>query len=321
MRVPILLVCVPLISSALHGDALSDADREALLDNLETLHNAADAKVDGRIRVALTAFRNAMGSDDAAIELYLNCMEKVQFEELKRKSADFREWKRQEAEKLSDPGLRLALRHQLRWLILTMEAAADKGNGDKLASEAEQIVETLFQDAEKLRGQEQFLSQDVTSSVFAEAYDIGHLKIENWAMSPVQLDSIYENILLPPLRKPARLAELRMMWMKRIRNQGTRIQSWTGNPEANKGGLTPAEQSPEYNQFVRDTLPKLQWSMELDLFRNGDESAAASRMLAHLEKNIGHASALEWTNELKNLLKTSPPVAPQPTHSNSVSRP
>ncbi|MEO5915094.1 MAG: hypothetical protein ABIS50_12740 [Luteolibacter sp.] len=315
MRVPILLLCSAAMLHTVRAETLSDADREALLDSLSKLHDEAESKVDGKFRIALAAFKNAMGSDDAAIELYLNCMERVNFDEEKKKAADFRDWKRKEAEKLSDPGMRLALRHQLRWLILTMQSIPEKADRTKLAAEAQQAVDTIFDEIEKLKGQEEILGQSVMSTVFARAYDINHIKVENWPLNPVELDSIYGEVILPPLRRPSQLAGLRAAWIKRIQQEGSKAQYWSGRRgggggEERKGAPAPSGPSPAYTRFLEETQPKLQWDMEIDLYRSGDESGAATRMLAHLEKHIAHPSAKAWSDQLKQLLK--PAAAPAP---------
>jgi hypothetical protein len=62
---------------------------------------------------------------------------------------------------------------------------------------------------------------------------------------------------------------------------------------------------------MTETVPKLQWEMEVDLYNSGDERGAAVRMLAHIEKNIAHPSAREWGEQFKTLLK--PKAAPAPT--------
>jgi hypothetical protein len=171
MRVHVLLLCAALSLNSARAEILTDADRETLLENLEKLRESANSKVDAKFRVALAAFREAIASDDAAISLYLNCMEKVNFEDQQKKSADFREWKRNEADKLADPGLRLALRQQLRWLVLTLQAASEKADRAKLAVEAQEIVDSISRDPAKLKNQEAVLNQAVTSSVFARAYE------------------------------------------------------------------------------------------------------------------------------------------------------
>ncbi len=67
-------------------------------------------------------------------------------------------------------------------------------------------------------------------------------------------------------------------------------------------GMADAMRGPEFEQFVAETVPELHWTMEMDLFRHGDERNAAVRMLAHLEKNLGHKSARKWATEFTALL-------------------
>lgn len=314
MRAPVLLVCAALSLNSAQAEILSDADRETLLGNLEKLRESANSQVDAKCRLALAAFREAIGSDDAAISLYLNCMEKVDFEDQQKKSADFREWKRKEAEQLSDPGLRLALRQQLRWLVLTLQASSEKADRAKLAVEAQEIVDSIFREPAKFKNQETVLNQAVTSSVFARAYDINSVKVENWPLSPVELGQVYDQVLLPPYRNPNRLSELRAAWIRRIQQEGAKIGHWKAivkNPKEEKRiGMASSMQSPAYEKFITETQPKLQWDMEIDLFRNGDESGAAVRMLAHLERYLAHPAVREWGRQFESLLKPATPAAP-----------
>ncbi len=311
MRVSILLACSALVFHGGHAETLSDADRETLLGNLEKIRETSESKTDARFRIALAAYRNAIGSDDAAIDLYLNCVEKVNFEQLHKKAADFRDWKGNERENLADPGLRLALRHQLRWLMLTLEAASEKPNRVKLAGEAQDAVDSIFRDADKLKNQQDILSQAVTSTVFARAYDINHVKVENWKLSPIEIAAIYDEILLPPYRKPSALASLRAGWIKRIQQETVKMEIWPENHRSprrenrddKRSAMASDMQSPEYLKFLKEDLPKLQWDMEVDLYTYGDQAGAAVRMLALLEKHIGDPSAREWADAFKRLLK------------------
>ena len=310
MRIPIVLVCSALLFHVGHAESLSDADRETVLGNLEKIRAAAESKSDARFKIALAAYRNAISNDDAAIELYVNCMEKVNFEELHKKAADFREWKAKEREKLAEPSLRLALRHQLRWLMLTLEAASEKPDRVKLAGDAQEALDSIFRDADKLKNQQAILSQAVTSTVFARAYDINHVKVGNWAFSPIEIDAIYDEILLPPYRRPSTLATLRAGWIKRIQQQTVKMELWSANPQQQqenrdnkRSGMASDMQSPEYLKFIEEDLPKLQWKMEVDLYTYGDQAGASVRMLALLGKYVGHPSAREWADEMKKLLK------------------
>lgn len=281
-------------------EALSPSDREALLEQLEKIREDADSKVDARFRTALSAFRNAAASPNASLDLYLKCEEMVNFDEMKKKNVDFREWKRNNEAKLSDTGFRLALQQQLRWLVLTLEAASEMPDLDKLALEAGKIVETVVTQAEDLSAHRDIVQQGVTSSVFARAYDINGLKVENWPLAPAPVAAVYEQVLLPPLRRPGRLESLRAVWTKRMINEGALLDAWSGKPgEKPKPGV----HSPAYDKFVSETVPKLRWDAEVDLFKAGDEKAAAMRMLKHIDENLSHESAPKWAEDFVSMLQ------------------
>lgn len=279
---------------------LTPSDREALLDELVRIRKDANAKVDARFNAASSAFRNAAGSPDAAFDLYLKCEEMVSFDEMRKKNVDFREWRRNNDNWLSDPGFHLALQQQLRWLILTLEAASEKPDRDKLGVEAAKIVDSIVAQAEDLSTQQEMLEQEVTSSIFARAYDINGLKVKSWPLSPSPLAEVYEQVLLPPLRRADMIDALKAKWKQRMIDEGFLIQAWSGRPgEKPKTG----QQSPAFNKFVSELVPKLKWNAEIDLFKVGDEQAAAIRMLKHIEDNLTHQSAPEWSEDLANMLK------------------
>ena len=332
MRILAILIVAALTTSAARCESLSAADRESLLDNLEKLRDTADSKVDVRFRIALAAYREAMLSEDASLALYVKCVEKVNFVQQQKKTSEFLEWKRKDDVKaqLADPAFRLALHYQLRWLVLTLQASSEKANAMALMTEAQGIVDSLFLDAGKLAGQEQLLDKPVTSTEFAQAYEIGDLKKDKWPLSPINLDEIYNSIVLPPLRTPARVAALRAAWIKRIQQETIKVDEWQGKGKLDKAktdkartdkskperriGMASDLKNTEYEKFVSEKQPDLQWQMEVDLFRNGDESASALRMLAHLEKHISHKSARKWSDEFSNLLKPqAPPAAGAPS--------
>mgnify|MGYP000275866714 FL=1 len=314
MRVTILLLCASCFINIAQAAALSDVDRETLLERLEKIQDASDSNINARYRIAMAAYNNAVGSNEAAIELYLDCMEKVNFKDQQKKATDFREWKRKESEKLADPGLRIAIHYQLRWLILSLQATSEKADRAKLAGEAQQVVDAIFSDPAKLKNQAALLSQAVTSSVFARAYAIDSVKVEDWPLSPTQLDQIYDQLLLPPYRSPDRAAELRTTWIKRILQEGAKAEHWVADRKEDKRiGMASAMQPPTYEKFLEEVQPKLQWEMELDLFHNGDESGASVRMLAHLQKYLNHPSAREWGEQFKKLLKPEVAAAPLKT--------
>ena len=100
------------------------------------------------------------------------------------------------------------------------------------------------------------------------------------------------------------------------------MEAWGGakpranpNPKGKGKGEKPdhkppvaPDSTPEYERFVNETLPDLEWQMELDLFRHGDEAGAAKRMLKQIQNHPDHKSCHAWTEEFANLLKPKPPA-------------
>ena len=307
MRISVILLTLLAMTTGLHAQRLTPADREALLDSLEKLRETVDSKVDSRFKLALNAYREAMVSDETAIAFYLRCVEQLNFTDQGRKQSEFRAWKHDKADMLSDPSFRVALRCQLRWLILTLRAASTKTQIETLAPEAQDILDGIFLNAAKLRNQQQLLNQAVTSTVFAKIFSIETPEQKKWPQSPVQIEGIFTQVVFPTMAGPENIAKLRAAWIKRIRLEQIRFEEWQLPPKTNrKGGGSDSEV--EAMKFATETLPDLQWQMEMDLFRNGDESGAAKRMIQHIGKYIDHKSSRNWGEQFRSLL--APPLSP-----------
>jgi hypothetical protein len=325
MRVPILLFSTALL---LQAEPLSNTNRESLLENLEKFRKMADSVNDARFRGAIDAYRSALESDAATMSLYLDCIEKVQFKDKLKDSSEFREWKRKESDKFTNADFRLSLRYQLRWLMLALQADSKHSDASRLASDAQQCVDSIFSDYEKFVPYADILGQSATSSVFAQAYSIETTKKSKWPDSPLSLTQLYEDILLPRHRSPQHLQELRGTWIKFITQERLKQEATLPKKHDSKKAKgardredeadtnDPPGKSPEALKFSTETQPKLEWKMEKDLYLHGDETGAAVRMLAHLQKYLDHPSSKEWSDTFKSLLTASSTVsspAPTPT--------
>ena len=141
-----------------------------------------------------------------------------------------------------------------------------------------------------------------TSSIFARAYDIGNVEVKDWPLSPLPIAAVYDQVILPPLRRSDRLNSLQSAWNKRIMQENSLVEAWGGPPGENaKAG----QRSPDAEKFVTETLPALRWRAEMDLFTHGDEKGAAIRMLEIINKNISHKDAPRWIEELTSILKVA----------------
>jgi hypothetical protein len=296
------------------AEPLSSADREALLGKIDELRDAVMAKVDARFRVAIDAYRAAMLDEGAALEFYLKCVEKVNFEDQGKKASEFREWKKREDDRNSETSMRRALMHQLRWLVLGLRASSKDPDLGQLAREGQDAINDLFRDQATLAAQRQILGQGVTSTVFAKAYGIDGVKLEKWPNSPLDIASFYEEMVFPRYRLTGDYVNLRAAWLKRIQLEGELRTTAPARPRINGRTLDietePASRAQE--RFSAEILPDLQWQMEMDLFRAGDQRGAATRMLAHLEKHVQHDKNKTWSDQLKALL-SAPAQAPAAT--------
>jgi len=299
MKAAILGVLSAFTISASSGNELSDADREALLSQLEEIQAAANSRVDQRYRTAMSAFNTAAGSDKTAVSLYVDCIELVNFKQQEKSGSDFREWKKKNKDELSEPGFKLALQYQLRWLILLLKAASEEPDMELLTTDAVRIVDSIVAQAEDVRAYNKLLNQSVTSTIFAKAYEVTELKLEAFPTAPLQIDQIYETLVLPPLRRVDRVGALRSKWQKLITQKGELVRQWSVEPDEH---LRQGERTLEYEKFIEDVVPQLRWRTEVDVYRAGDERVAAVAMLKHIQNNLSHKSAPTWAEAFVDLL-------------------
>lgn len=296
------------LSPLLHGDPLTQADREALIERLTKIQEGTDKRVEERFSSAISAYRNAMASDDAALEFYLKCIEKEQFDDKNKKGQDFREWQRRQEGQLKNPAFKRALRHQLRWLVLTLQVAGSKEPIAKWAPDASKIVDDVFADIANLGGQREMLHQPVLSTIFAQVYEVSGLKLMEWPQSPVELNNIYGKVILPPLRRPDRVEDLRAAWTHRIQQETLVVEHWSRGGDEKPG--RDGGRTPEQEKFATETYPEYLWMEEEDVFKAGDQRGAALKMFQHLEKYMTHPKAPDWTRQFKDLLDPKPVVTP-----------
>jgi hypothetical protein len=287
------------------AEPLTESERLTLVDQLDALRSEAQSRAENRFESANTAFRNAITSHDAAVELYEKCVEKVDFEDRDRKSSDFRDWRRRNRDRFREEGFGLALRQQLRWLILTMRAAAEPEETHWLAPDALEILNAIYAEAEILADHVNQLAQPVNRTVFARAYDLQGYDIPGWPFAPltggeggIQVDPPFTQLVFPAYRRTNEPEKLREAWNRRIHFEEIARGFWSGEGEDDRG----AGQSLARDEFLAETRPRLVWQREIDLFRNGRQRSAALNMLNHLREHLGHRDARAWEQEFRQLV-------------------
>ena len=140
--------------------------------------------------------------------------------------------------------------------------------------------------------------------MFARAYDL-NIKVEGWPNSALDIANIYNKVVLPPLRTPSRLGALRNAWTQRVSHEGQVFEKWNDDDddgETKRIGTKESLRSPEFEKFLAERRPTLQWMKEVDCYEVGDQKGSVVKMLSHIEKNITHKDAPEWISKLQELV-------------------
>lgn len=303
MRVPsiiaVILAITPLAYAQNSPETLTQADRDALLAKLEKMESDSEAKTDARFAMAVSAFQAALANEQGPVQLYLKCKEKIDFTNKEKKPQEFREWKRANEATLSKPAFQQALRYQLRWLLLSLNVASSKKDISVFGPDASKLSAMVIADGEALMDQRGVVGEAVFSSAFAYAYNLDSVSIKNWPTNPLDIDTLYEQVIFPPLKVPGKTEQLRSAWESRIQQQIAFTSKWTKDPSVLK-------------KFQTGAYLDLLWKMETDVFNAGDERGAARRMFQHIEKNISNPKAEGWAKQLKSFLE-NPSINEEPT--------
>lgn len=307
LTLALLVFGIPVLASA---EPLSSVDRMELIERLDTLRGQAQNHALSRFDGASAAFKEGMLSNEAATALYMKCVEKVDFIERDRKASEFKDWRKRNDDRLDDEAHALALRHQLRWTVLTMKAAGQPDKAHALAGEALGFLDSIYQTPAELRPYTGVLAQSVGSTYFARAYGLAGYKIPDWPMSPLdrnqqglRVDGPFHKLIFPALRAKRDFPALRAAWEKRIQFEEIAKGFWSNEAIDKKApGVSEARE-----KFLIEDKPKLTWQMEADLFAAGDERVAALNMLKHLEDYLTHTDARDWESQFRELVSPTKP--------------
>lgn len=292
-------VLASLLALPLCAEPLSTSEREKVVERLELLGTQAGQQKAGKVKAAVTAFRQAVQSNDAVMDLYLQCYEKVRYEEQNRPGIEFREWKRQQKDHLTENSFRLALRYQLQWLLLGLEMSEKQLSPAEMCGRVTALLKECEGESPKLGGNLGVLKDNAFHSVFAQAHGISHMAPAKWPASPLPVGPVFDSIILPTLRAAADPVRLESAWSSRLEMETNQLRL-----EAD-GKSNEAET--RLDKFNTEQRPQLVWSMLNDIFLAGGQRTAAPRMLTFLEANLGDRRAIDWTKEMKALFANDSP--------------
>jgi hypothetical protein len=316
---PILLLLGTPSSLLAQGAPLPQQTTDELLKGLKEVATQLGAAKGKKTAAALEAYKLALTSNDKTHKLFEDCKKSVDFDAKGKSGGDWSDWKRSgEAKALGETPATTAMRLQLQWLVLTIQAA-DAETDTQCETVINQIpvfLEEMLGSWKKMEGYATLLRGSVVQSVFAEYFKLDQIlkAPENWVSSPGNVDAIYEQTVLPYLREKKNLAGLQNSWTKRLAQvaQIVEIEYKEAKDEADDPGRgrirIPGSKNFEERMldFKQERYPSLQWAMMRDLFQAGSEASNGPAMLAHIKSHLGHPAADGWILELSALLKREP---------------
>lgn len=303
---------------------------ESLKAKIEALKKSLDSHLSSRNEGAGSRFLAAAADPRAAVELYLECHKTVNFDREGLKESDFRAWKETEADTLRDDAFVEALQMQLRYLGLSCKAAEVKDT-EQVFTPLTSYVDSLSKiDKWPEAGQQNLLMQSVANSIFAQAFYLEKFlgQNENWEAVPFNIGGMYEKTILPHLREESPQS-LMAAWDRRISQETLLVEFFEEQKEKQLRGMDRDQErrtkmrqnrgggimgSHDKDDFLRETLPNLQWSKLKDQFLYIDQLEGAKAMVDFIEKNLTHPKGEDWFSDFTSTITsgTSGGAAPAP---------
>lgn len=289
------------------ADELPEEELTRILERLEAILDQAAETAGGRRAIAIRAFRDASSSGEKALEFYLQCVERVRFEERGRSQNDFRAWARERRSLHGEQSFQAALVLQLRWLLFSMSSREDEEIEDEeeraakameRATQALSMIRELGSNWSRYAPHQEMLRQDVFSTDFARAYRIDSDEGGSVANAPLPAANVFESTIMPPLRQARRIDDLRSAWALRIDQEQREFESRGGGNQR-----APARDTDRARLFRSEHRPALLWRSEMDVFRAGGQRQAAPRLMEMLEQNVNEPHALDWLRELQQAIR------------------
>jgi hypothetical protein len=304
---------------------LSPDDASALLGKLQQLHQDFASSKKEMLSSALARIRTATASESASAELYLAAWKIVNLDRHPvptggdAPAPQDDAWRDRLIEWMKETGAPKAIRVQLAWLALTIEASqtpeadvasllpkardlAKQAAAAALATPAESTgTDPRRRDRKDNPPRErggprqaggnisQILNQSVMQSVFAQAYNLeSYIKPPpGWSPSPLNLDTIYGGLLLPYYRKH-QPAELPALWDEWIQFEAAMHRA--------------AMDEVAFLAWGQIQGKNLQWRKHLDLLEGGVGGPASGDELVRLFKDSPtHPNLGQWKKDLENL--------------------
>ena len=181
-------------------------------------------------------------------------------------STAFSNWRKQNTGNNVAPGFKKALQIQCKWMLLCLRKAdAEKNERDlNVSSSVLSMLDEVAANAKDVGEQLPMVSG--ASEVIRTYLNIGDYRSETLPDNLMDLNTIFDRVLLAPYKEKKDVENFRKLWNKRIGLEATLLQ----NNSASDKKTAEAEKA--------DFLVKRQWEREKACFELGDQVAALEKM-------------------------------------------
>jgi hypothetical protein len=319
----------PGVSSA---DSLSAQHKATLVNLLQQILAGNESTENKVVTAALSALRPGASDENAALDLYEKSCKKVLFDDKNKKDKDWRAWKDQNKDKLSNSAFKKSLKIRCQWAILCLQAASIKGENpdySKLTTTALSIVSAISNDYANLKEQKGELGSNLLSGPVGTFLGVGQIRGKDFPDSPTNIGDIFEKLVFPPYRNTNNVTGLREAWNKRIKltmdmsdtkgdddsssnnsdqtKKKTTIRGYVSSSQRNSGNKRE-----DLTDEANKTMDSLLWACEMDCFKHGDEATASKNMLSLIRKTKDPREQSARVQELMRLMVGDAPVPSLP---------
>lgn len=298
---------------------LTQQQVDVIVKQLADVEKAIEAQRGGNLASIIQKLRAATASERAALALYQDC-EKLNADRKAITRDDKRareEQVKKQAEKNKPPtamevkedgDFGLAVRLQLRYLVLTLQAH-ETPDVEKILPDLNAYLQEVVSVSDKLRGRAgTYLAASLRAggggrggrgggggNPFVPAFQLAdYLESDNWSFGPVDFGDIWDKTILPYYRAKKK-SDLGAQWDARISAEGG----------YKKGTISDAE----YSLWLQNEVPNIKWQKLRDLFENGEKPVnALADMLALVRDNPGHPNSPKWLEEFRKLVVAATPA-------------
>jgi hypothetical protein len=324
----------PSAPPAANGAARPLADQTAaeIMKAVTELANQLDAAKGRKNSEALRAFQDAVQTDDKAYNLWAQCKKQVDFDDKGKTGSEWGEWKRSpESQRWHDADAGCALKTQLQWLVLTLQAAnaTTETAREGVLAQIPAFLSGLMDNWKRMGDFRREAMGDVMNTVYARYFKLDQTldRDPKWVYSPANIDEVYDRLVLPYLRVKKNLQGVTTAWQNRIRYETEMMDMAEREAKLSKNGNNErraAAAEEDAIKFKEQKLPRLQWWAMKDAFLLGNEAGTAPSMLSHIRAHLGHRDADNWLRELIAMLKHEElpsPQTPAPAAAEAPARP